>query len=58
MNREDLSSSNSECPNSNIIRCGFFVQFGLANTMILNLPQASKDRIALEQVGTCLNLIV
>lgn len=52
-----MSSSYSEFRAPDITRCGYFLLlFGLVNTMILNLPRASKDRITLEQFGTCLNL--
>lgn len=47
--------SNSVCPAPDITRCGLFVWLGLVNTMILNLPWASKGRLILEQLGTCLN---
>lgn len=43
------------CPRRSKIRI-FFVWFGLVNSMIANLPQASRERIALEPFGPCLNL--
>lgn len=57
MSGEGKLSSNSECSTPESTRPGFFfVWFSLVNTVILNLPWANKDRIALEQFGTYLNL--